>query len=180
MYRVVRLIIVIPTMRTASTTTTIYHLEMCDRKALRPKVAPSGFDVSMITPPRTELNRQLYRSVGRQWQWTDRLEWSEDDWHRYVDRAILETWIGRLRGETVGYFELETQDDGNVEIVNFGLLPAFIGRGLGGPLLTAAIERAGRMPQTRRLWVHTCTKDHEHALDNYCKRGFKVFKTEHT
>ena len=83
-----------------------------------------------------------------------------------------------MDGETVGFFELETQDAGNVEIAYFGLLPEFIGQGLGGPLLTATIERAWQLPNTRRVWVHTCTKDHKHAIDNYRNRGFEVFKTE--
>ena len=132
----------------------------------------------MITPPSVELNRQMYQSVGRPWEWTDRLQWSDDDWRRYVHRTVLETWVGRLQGQTVGFFELEIQDDGNVEIAYFGLLPEFIGRGLGGSLLTASIKRAWQMPETRRVWVHTCTKDHEHAIDNYRRRGFEVFKTE--
>jgi GNAT superfamily N-acetyltransferase len=165
-------------MQTPAARTTVYHLEMCDRRDLCPKVAPLGFEVSMITPPAVELNRQMYQAVGGSWEWTDRLQWSDDGWHRYVCRDVLETWIGRLRGQTVGYFELEVQDDGDVEIAYFGLLLEFIGQGLGGPLLTAAVERAWQIPETRRLWVHTCTKDHKHALDNYRKRGFEVFKME--
>ena len=156
----------------------VYHLEMCDPKALRPKTAPVGFKVSMVMPPTAALNRRMYQSVGREWDWTERSRWSEDAWQRYVWRANLETWIGRLDGQIAGYFELESQDAGNVEIAYFGLLPDFIGRGLGGPLLTAAVGRAWQMPQTRRLWVHTCSRDHPHALDNYRGRGLKVFKTE--
>jgi len=132
----------------------------------------------MIAPPTVELNRRMYRSVGGPWQWTDRLQWSDEDWRGYVHRPALETWVGRLEGQTVGYFELEAQDDGNVEIAYFGLMPECIGLGLGGPLLTAAVERAWQMGETRRVWVHTCTKDHKHAVDNYRKRGFEVFKTQ--
>jgi hypothetical protein len=29
-----------------------------------------------------------------------------------------------------------------------------------------------------RVWLHTCTKDHPHALSNYQARGFQVFRTE--
>jgi GNAT superfamily N-acetyltransferase len=151
---------------------------MRDRQDLRPKVAPVGFGVSMVTPPTAGLNRQMYQSVGGPWNWSDRLRWSDEDWHRYVHREVVETWVGRLHGDTAGFFELEVQDHGNVEIVYFGLLPDFIGQGLGGPLLTAAVQRAWQMPETGRVWVHTCSKDHKHALDNYRKRGFEVFKTE--
>ena len=151
---------------------------MLDRDAFCPKAVPSGFDVAMVSPPEPELNRGFYCAVGSAWNWTDRLKWSDEDWDRYVLRDTLRTWIGRIGGESVGYFELESQGGGNVEIAYFGLLPEFIGRGLGGPLLSEAIENAWRLPDTRRVWVHTCTADHEHALDNYLKRGFEVFKRE--
>ena len=151
---------------------------MRNRDSLNPKIAPTGFEVELVLPPTEELNRQMYISVGGPWQWTERLVWTEDDWHQYVQRDVLETWLGRIDGETIGYFELEFQSAGDVEIRYFGLLPEFIGQGLGGALLTAAIQRAWSKPETRRLWLHTCTKDHEHALDNYCNRGFEVFKTE--
>ena len=29
-----------------------------------------------------------------------------------------------------------------------------------------------------RVWVHTCSLDHENALNNYIARGMKIFKTE--
>ncbi len=166
-------------MQMPTTSTTIYHLEMRDPQALRPKAGPPGFHVEIVAPPNPELNRRFYCTVGSQWQWTDRLTWAEEDWQRYVQRDALTTWIGQLLNQSVGYFELESQDDGNVEIVYFGLFPEFIGRGIGGALLSAAIERAWDSPETRRVWVHTCTHDHQHALDNYRKRGFEIFKTVH-
>jgi GNAT superfamily N-acetyltransferase len=78
---------------------------------------------------------------------------------------------------------MEKAPEGDVEIKSFGLLPAFIGQGLGGHLLTVAVERAwapagdGGLGATR-VWLHTCTHDHPHALQNYRARGFSVFKTE--
>ncbi len=65
------------------------------------------------------------------------------------------------------------------EIAYFGLLPEFIGRGLGGALLTSAIEEAWRMsPSITRVWVHTCTCDHPSALANYQARGMVIYKRE--
>lgn len=157
---------------------TIFHLEMCARGDFRPSACPPGFDVEWIDPPDPERNRELYCSVGAKWQWNDKLPWSEEDWQRYVCRDALKTFVGSLDGQVVGYFELETQDGGNVEIAYLGLLPEHIGKGLGGTLLTAAVERAWELPDTKRVWVHTCTDDHEQALANYLKRGFTVFRTE--
>lgn len=158
--------------------TMIFHLEMSDRRAFCPKSLPPGFAVDTVAPADPAVNRSFYQQVGSPWRWTDKLKWSEDDWSRYVCRDAFVTWVGRLRDDTVGYFELESQYDGDVEIKYLGLLPEFIGRGLGGPLLSKAVEAAWDLGATRRVWVHTCTDDHEHALGNYLKRGFKIFKTE--
>jgi GNAT superfamily N-acetyltransferase len=166
-------------MPTPSREITVYHLEMLDPTALRRKAGPPGFEVALVDPPDPETNRAFYQQVGAPWRWTDRLDWSADQWQRYVHRDALKTWLGRLHGAPVGYFELETQDAGNVEIAYFGLLSEFVGRGLGGALLSAALELAWDAPDTRRVWVHTCTDDHPHALENYRKRGFRLFRTEH-
>jgi GNAT superfamily N-acetyltransferase len=165
-------------MSTEHKSTIIYYLEMLDPQDLCPSEAPEGFDVSMVRPPSPALNRRFYEAVGQPWEWTDRLVWSDDDWRRYVLRPVLQTWVGRYRGQSMGYFELETQAEGNVEIVYFGLLPEFVGRGLGGPLLTAAVERAWGSASVRRVWLHTCTKDHPAALKNYQRRGFEIYRTE--
>jgi GNAT superfamily N-acetyltransferase len=61
-----------------------------------------------------------------------------------------------------------------VEIVYFGLLPRFVGRGLGGQLLTAAVQRAWQRT-TVRVWLHTCTLDHPRAVANYLARGFRLY-----
>lgn len=157
---------------------TIFHLEMLDRHALVPKQGGTEFETELVDPADPTLNQQLYREVGSMWQWTDRLVWEDAQWRHYVERKHLETWIGYWKGERAGYFELEFQHDGNVEIMYFGLLPEFIGMGLGGILLTVAIQSAWLKPDTRRVWVHTCSNDHKHALENYLKRGFQLFKTE--
>jgi GNAT superfamily N-acetyltransferase len=161
-----------------STSVTVFHLEMCGRNAFRPSAARPDFDAVIVDPPDPELNRRFYCSVGYQWEWTDRLSWSQNVWQRYVDRDVLKTFVGKLNGDDVGYFELEIQESGNVEIVYLGLLPEYIGKGLGGTLLSAAVERAWEFSGTERIWVHTCTHDHKHALDNYRARGFELFRVE--
>jgi len=91
-----------------------------------------------------------------------------------VNRPELETWVAYVLGRIAGYFELERQAGSAVEIAYFGLLPAFVGRGIGGHLLTGAIKRAWAMGASR-VWVHTCTLDHPNALPNYRARGLKEF-----
>ena len=94
-----------------------------------------------------------------------------------IERDELETWVARVGAETAGYFELEWQAGAQVELAYFGLLPGFIGRGLGRELLATAVERAWAL-RPRRVWVHTCSLDHPSALANYRARGFSVYATE--
>ncbi len=159
---------------------TTYYLEMLNRDAILQEESPTGFSVLMVKPPDPKINERFYKEVGRKWGWTDRLVWSDEEWLQHSHDPSLETWLGYMNGETAGFFELQSQDGGNVEIVYFGLLPMFIGKGLGRPLLSAAVEQAWSYPQTTRVWVHTCTEDHPNALDNYHKHGFKLYKTEKT
>ncbi|HEX2036217.1 MAG TPA: GNAT family N-acetyltransferase [Chloroflexota bacterium] len=174
-------------------TVTTWYLEMLDPAWLRPpsgagRSVPAGLTLVRAEVPCPELNRFLYTAVGGDWWWTDRLAWTYERWLAYLDRPALQTWVGYVSGTPAGYFELERQEGAGpgagpeVEIASFGLLPRFIGRGLGGALLTAAVERAwaiGGDPGAgvRRVWVHTCSLDGPHALANYRARGFRECRT---
>jgi GNAT superfamily N-acetyltransferase len=65
----------------------------------------------------------------------------------------------------------------SVEIAYFGLLPAYVGRGLGKYLLSEAAARAWTL-QPSRVWLHTSTLDHPAALPNYLARGFSISRVE--
>ena len=157
---------------------TTTHLEMTSRSELRPAPPPTtAMTLVRAEIPCPELNRFLYATVGARWWWYMRLSWDHARWLRYLDRPELHTWVAYVAGTPAGYFELERQDAGNVEIAYFGLLPAFIGKGIGAPLLADAISRAWDMGAAR-VWVHTCDLDHPAALPNYQARGLRVFCVE--
>jgi GNAT superfamily N-acetyltransferase len=155
---------------------TITYLEMTSRSEAVPFMGERRLELRRAEIPSPELNRFLYQTVGSPWWWHERLVWDRDRWMLWLDRPEVETWIAYLAGTPAGYFELEAQPGGEVEIVYFGLLPSFIGRGLGAELLWGAVARGWQLA-TRRVWVHTCTLDHPRALPNYRARGFRVFDT---
>jgi GNAT superfamily N-acetyltransferase len=126
-------------------------------------------------PP--SLWRYLYTEVGRDYHWTDRLAWTDEQVAAYLADPALELWILRSAGQIAGYFELRNHPDGAVEIAYFGLLPRYVGKGLGKFLLTRAVERAWARGATR-VWLHTSSLDHPSALPNYLARGFSVWKQE--
>lgn len=158
---------------------TVTHLEMRSPADFRPSArVPEDTILLLAAEASPEFGRFLYTAVGGDWHWRDRLPWTWDDWLQRLSRPDVETWVLYCRGTPGGYFELEARGD-EVQIVYFGLLPAFAGRGLGGYLLTQAVHRAWMMvPSVKRVWVHTCTLDHDAALPNYLARGFSRFAEE--
>jgi GNAT superfamily N-acetyltransferase len=165
---------------------TTWSLEQTDPTDVLPAAGPDG-DVRIVRSevPSPEFSRFLYASVGGDIRWIDRLGWTYPQWEEHLGRPGVETWVAYDRGTPAGYVELEPQDDGVVEIVYFGLIPAFRGRRIGGHLLSYGAARAwdlaDRWPglaPTKRVWLHTCSLDGEHAMDNYLRRGFRLFDTK--
>ncbi|MEE1829850.1 GNAT family N-acetyltransferase [Streptomyces sp. SP17KL33] len=173
----------------SSSTVTTWSLEQTSPSDLLPAAAPEGDGVRIVCAevPSPEFSRFLYASVGGDVLWIDRLSWSYERWREHLERPGVETWVAYDRGTPAGYVELEPQDGGVVEIVYFGLIPGFRGRRIGGHLLSYGTARAWdlaerwpELPPTKRVWLHTCSRDGEHAMANYLRRGFALFDTKVT
>ena len=153
---------------------------MCKRTHLRRKTAPTDVKVQVVKvdEPSPTLNQYFFRTVGLPWRWISRLNWTYKEWQSYLQRPELHTYMGLVNGTPFGYYELEqsTEED-SVQIVFFGLVDEFTGRGLGGHLLSRATSHAWDLG-AKRVWLHTCTLDHPAALDNYKSRGFTEYKRE--
>ena len=156
------------------------YLEMLSPEQLRPKQCAGGrLQIRQRAQGNWRLNRDLYLAVGADWAWTDKEQWTDQQWKEYALASELQTFAGYCAETLAGYYELRRDSEGGVEIAYFGLLPAFIGAGLGGALLTDAIDRSWRMaPAVNRVWVHTCTRDHPRALANYQARGMVIYRVE--
>ncbi len=156
---------------------TIRYLELSSPGDFRPKRSSrTGVRFAMVPLPMPELNRFFYCAIGGQWTWYERRDWTLARWTEALGPEI-ETWVLSVDGIPAGYTELKRHEDGAVELNYFGLLDAFIGDGLGGHLLTEAVERAWAMGANRVL-LNTCSLDHPAALPNYLARGFKELRAE--
>ena len=154
---------------------TTWFLEMLSREQLRPAFPPVLVaDVAKVAPD-WRLSRWFYAEIGRNWSWTDRLAWTDGQWRQWVERPGYEMWSARCGGAFAGYLELDGQPTGDVEVAYFGLLPQYVGRVLGGHLLSLGVGAAWDK-RAMRVWTHTCSLDGPHALGNYEARGFRVYK----
>ena len=134
--------------------------------------------IDLVDPPDFQLNRFFYKEIGKKHSWTDRLVWSNIKWINYLESPGVNTYILKQNNDLIGYFEqIFDKDKLDCEIAYFGILEEYIGKQLGGYLLSEAIKTSFKIG-SKRIWVHTCSLDHKNALKNYLSRGMKVFKSE--
>lgn len=150
----------------------VTHLEM---RARPMPAAPSGsIALRGIERPDIGWYRTLYRAIGEDWLWFSRLEMTDGELATVLHRPGNETYAAISDGQEAGLVELDRRDPGDVEISFFGLKPDATGKGLG-PAMMAETLRLAWSPETRRVWLHTCTLDHPAALTFYRRQGFVPF-----
>ena len=155
------------------------YLEIISLQGFKEVNKPSqNYFVELVNPKDFQLNKFFYKNIGKNCHWVDRLVWTDLKWAEYVLNENLFTYILKDKDEIAGYFELLlNKENKNSEIVYFGVLDEYFGQKLGGYLLSKAIKNSFNLG-CKRVWVHTCTLDHENALKNYLARGMKIFKSE--
>src|SRR5438445_6160046 len=119
------------------------HLELRGVGELTPARDPSEpVELLRRHPIHAAEYLSLYTLVGDRWIWRDRLAWTDAELNSYLASPHVSVWTPIVRGVTAGYFELKQHPDRSVELMYFGLAPEFMGRGLGGWLLTSAVREA--------------------------------------
>jgi len=161
------------------------YLQMTDWADFRPAYLNylAGIKVMCMDTPDVAFYRFLYSSIGKELRWRERLSQSDEEIEELLLVPGTSVHVLYVDGAPAGYIELAQRKDGpgsrfySTKIAYFGLRPNYIGRGLGKHLLSHGIAYAWNKG-TQRLWVHTCNLDGPYALNNYIKRGFKVYRVE--
>ncbi len=163
----------------------ITYLEMTSPDELRPgRLPPAPVEMAQVdSSTSAALLRSTYTHIAEPWGWSN-VSWPEERWDEWLGRHERQRWIVRVSDAAAGMVELEAQPEDQIEIVVFGLVPEFAAKGFGGHALTLATESAWKAEHvsgasTRRVWLHTSSRDHPHALPNYLRRGFRPFRVEH-
>ena len=155
------------------------YLEINSLKDLKKsKFSPDDCLIDLSDPADFQLNKFFYKNIGKEHRWTDRLLWTDKQWIEYISDQKFKTYILKKANDMAGYFELIFHEEKKeTEIAYLGLLKEYQNKKLGSSLLTSAIKNSF-LENTKRVWVHTCSFDHKHALNNYISRGMKIFKKE--
>lgn len=163
------------------------YLEMRSRPQTEPVALPPGCAVERWEKPGLAEYRGLFSAVGSEWGWSGRLIMKQGELKAILHAGTTEVYRLLCGGHVAGFAELDRGIAGpngprrgdQAEISYFGLLPAYIGHGLGRFFLDWTTRRAWE-GDTERVWLHTCEYDHPRALAAYLKAGFSIFaeKTE--
>jgi GNAT superfamily N-acetyltransferase len=138
-----------------------------------------GLTVTPVDDPAgrdfTEL-RAVHDRIAAAHHWSS-LRWSRQQWIDWLADTDLHHWWIRLHGAVIGWGCLRRHPGPYVELNTFGIVPEHIGQGYGGYALSMLSGIAWRLDShdnaaVRRVWLHTSSWDHPHALPNYRKRGF--------
>ncbi|HTU88815.1 MAG TPA: GNAT family N-acetyltransferase [Gemmataceae bacterium] len=155
----------------------ITYLQMFARPERVVPPPRTGLAVLHASNPSVAYYRFLYDTVGRDYDWPRCKKLSDADLAALLHDPQLEVHVLMADGVPAGFAELDRRTEGEIELVHFGLMPDFIGQGLGCYFLHWTIDKSWSY-SPRRLWLHTDTKDHPAALPNYLKAGFVIYKEE--
>jgi GNAT superfamily N-acetyltransferase len=164
----------------AAVQTLVSYLEMTEPPVGPPLPPPrTGLEVRRAIAPTLSFYRYLYDAIGADWTWYERKKLDDAQLAAILHDPKAEVNVLWVRGVPAGLAELDGRDPPDIELAYFGMLPEFIGQGLGRWLLVWAIHHAWRA-QPRRFWVHTCDLDHPRALPLYQKAGFRLYDQQMT
>lgn len=154
---------------------TVTYLEMTAPPQRPATPAPPGkLAILRAERPTVSFYRYLYNTIGEAWTWTDRRQLDDDTLRAIIHSPLVEIYVLYVGGVPAGYVELDRRQEGDVELAYCGIIPDFIGRGLGRYFLDWGIWAAWT-PAPKRLWLHTCTLDHPSALPLYQQAGFVAY-----
>lgn len=156
---------------------TVYYLEMRAPPHRRVPAPRDGLTVVHVGSPTVPYYRSLYKAVGQEFYWLSRRKMSDEALAAILGDPRNEMHVLHVAGTPAGFAELDRRRPDEIELTQFGLIRAFIGQGLGKWFLQWAVDKAWSYGP-KRFWLHTCTLDHSHALPNYTKAGFVLYKQE--
>ncbi len=125
--------------------TTITYLEM-RAKPPRRELEPPAENLLIIRAekPTVSFYRYLYNTVGGPWLWYERRQMRDEDLRAIIQNLKVEICVLDVNGVPAGYAELDLRQEPDIELAYFGIMPEFIGQGLGGsPQKRGATIRKG-------------------------------------
>lgn len=157
---------------------TVTFLEMKRKPTIVPPPQPLGkIAILRAENPPVHFYRYLYDTIGGPYYWVDRRRMADSAVAAIIRSPQVELYVLYVDGCPAGMAELDFREHGTGLLAYFGLLPEFIGKGMGYFFLYQAVQNAWLRPISTLL-VNTCTLDHPRALPLYQRMGFAPYSRE--
>ena len=154
---------------------TVTFLEMHEPREFPVPLEGTRFEL-LPKPVSVNEYRKYYYGVGEKHFWLDRMVMPDEEVFEKINAGNVDIFVFYVNKEVAGYIEF-VKEEKYAEILYFGLMPAFIGKGYGKYFLQWVIAKAwGYQPYWIQL--NTCTLDHPNALGTYKKAGFTEVRKE--
>ncbi len=133
---------------------TVYYLEMLSQQQRDVPAPRDELAVLHARTPSVPYYRFLYDAVGKDYNWLSRSKLSDAELAAIIGDPKNELHVLHVNGSPAGFAELDRRQPEEVELVQFGLMPDFIGQGLGKWFLQWTIDKAWSY-EPKRFWLHT-------------------------
>jgi len=145
----------------------VIHLEMVKPvMVVAPQPEGRQMVIMQVKNCPTHFYRYIYDRVGRKHHWGQRLRLPDDLLSAILCSPKSVLHVLYLDGAPAGFCEMSLENWPDLEIVYFGLMGEFQGRGWGRFFFSQMIDEAwSRQPE--RLIIQTNTLDSPHALRLY-------------
>ncbi len=157
---------------------TITCLQMLSRH--RPQKALSRLEhlaVLRACNPTVSYYRYLYNRVGEPWLWYERRLLADAELLPLIQNLKISIFVLYSAGVPAGFAELDARKAKAIELSNFGLMPEYMGKGLGRFFLDWVVDQAWDL-EPERLLVSTSNFDHPKAVNVYQQAGFEPYEQE--
>ena len=135
---------------------------------------PEGLRIEHCPSPTLSFYYYLMITIGEYWAWSGPRTKTDEENRAIIEDPSVHLFVPYMHGVPAGIVEVHAHKHPEVELMFFGLMPEFIGKGLGLVTLSWTVDRVFGMG-AERFHLHTCTLDSPNALPVYQKAGFTLY-----
>jgi len=149
----------------------VTYMELTEPPGSGAPLVPKGAVFTRKTDITVLAYRKIVLQVGEDWLWWERVVLDDEELRQSIEDPGTEFHFLHVWNEFAGFVEHYESGVDARAIRYFGLMPGYIGRGLGGYMMQAFIHAVWR-PGVERITLDTCDLDHPGALGFYRHHGF--------